>query len=251
MRCSPSTVTLGTAKRKKFKMNNIRVIKKDSRDALLTTLLADIMAGLSDAVATRDQASMLLSGGTSPGALYQMMAQQEFDWGKVWFGLSDERWVAPDHADSNEKLVHDTLLRHQAGAAHFIGLKSPEQDIVKGADLSNHALEDLPSPYDITLLGMGLDGHTASLFPDSPDTPAALAADALSLCHPIRRGEGETPRISMTRNALLNSREIKLLIYGAEKWAIFEQARQQISNHQPVSHILNQTQTPVTLYWAP
>tara|TARA_R110002073_G_scaffold270385_1_gene433750 strand:+ start:601 stop:1299 length:699 start_codon:yes stop_codon:yes gene_type:complete len=232
-------------------MSNIRVIKKDSRDAVLTTLLADIMAGLSNAVEIRDQASMLLSGGTSPGALYHMMAQQEFDWDKVWFGLSDERWVAPDHADSNEKLVHDTLLRHQAEAAHFIGLKSAALDVGDGAPVSNELVAGLPSPYDIVLLGMGVDGHMASLFPDSVDTPAALSDDCAMLCHPIRRGEGETPRISMTRNALLNSREIKLLIFGDEKWAVFEQARGQISNHQPVSHILNQTQTPVTLYWAP
>lgn len=235
---------------KTSKMNDIKIIKRESREDLLSHLLGDVMASLSKAVKGRDVASMLLSGGTSPGGLYREMSQQEFDWDKVWFGLSDERWVAPDHDDSNEKLVHDTLLQNKARSAHFIGLKQPGDDVVKGAEMSNRMLNDLPHPYDIVLLGMGTDGHMASLFPDSADTPAALSKACTTFCHPIRRGAGETPRISMTRHGLLNSREIKLLIFGAEKWDVCCRAQEQVSASLPVSHILNQTQTPVSVYWA-
>jgi len=140
--------------------------KFDSRDALFRQLLQDVMAGLSFGLECRGQASMLLSGGTSPGALYRMMSDQDIAWDRVWFGLSDERWVALDHPDSNENLVRQTLLTGRAAAANFIGLKSPPDDIIAGQEQTEQRLLDLPRPYDIVLLGMGLDGHTASLFPD-------------------------------------------------------------------------------------
>lgn len=223
----------------------------DNRDKLFGKLLQDIMGELSAALENNAQAAMLLSGGTSPGALYEMMSQQALDWENIWFGLSDERWVAPDHSDSNERLVRDTLLTHNAACANFIGLKSAVEDIVAGQAVSDQQIRGLPRPFDIVLLGMGLDGHTASLFPDSPDTPLALDQGCKMLCHPIRRGEDETPRMTMTLNALLGSHEIKLLIFGADKWQVYTQAKAQKSDSQPVSHLLHQTQTPVSVYWAP
>ncbi len=230
-------------------MSEIKEYKFDSRDDLFGQLLDDVMATLSLSLNSKSQASMLLSGGTSPSTLYEMMSQQTLDWRNVWFGLSDERWVAPDHTDSNEKLVRDTLLTHKAATANFIGLKSAGDDIAQGQEASHQKLLALPRPFDITLLGMGLDGHTASLFPDSADTPVALDAVNKMLCHPIRRGAGETPRMTMTLNALLGSHEIKLLIFGEEKWQVYEQAKVQKSEHQPVSYILNQSQCPVSIYW--
>ncbi|PCI49288.1 MAG: 6-phosphogluconolactonase [Alphaproteobacteria bacterium] len=232
-------------------MNQIKEYKFDSRDDLFGQLLRDIMATLSLSLKNNARASMLLSGGTSPGALYEMMSQQTLDWANVWFGLSDERWVAPDHADSNEKLVRETLLTHRAAGANFIGLKVAGEDIAAGQKASDQRLQALPRPFDITLLGMGLDGHTASLFPDSADTAAALSEGNKMLCHPIRRGENETPRMTMTLNALLGSHEIKLLIFGEEKWQVYEQARSKKSAEQPVSYLLHQTQTPVSVYWTP
>lgn len=231
-------------------MSEINEYRFDSRDKLFGQLLPDVMAALSSALKKKSRAAMLLSGGTSPGALYKMMSQQTLDWANVWFGLSDERWLESNHPDSNEKLVRQTLLTHHAALANFVGLKSAVDDIDIGWEASNQRIQALPRPFDITLLGMGLDGHTASLFPDSPDTPEAMADSNRMLCHPIRRGEGETARMTMTLQALLQSREIKLLIFGAEKWQVYEQARARKSIQQPVSHILNQTQCPVSVYWA-
>jgi len=225
--------------------------KFDNRDALFRQLSQDVMAGLSSALECRGQASMLLSGGPSPGALYRMMSDQDIAWDRVWFGLSDERWVAVDHPDSNENLVRHTLLTGRAAAANFIGLKSPPDDILAGQEQTELRLLDLPRPFDIVLLGMGLDGHTASLFPDSADVAAALDDDSKALCQPIRRGAAEIPRMTMTCKALLQSREIKLLIFGEEKWQVYQQARAVKSTAQPVSFILDQKKIPVSVYWAP
>jgi len=224
--------------------------KFDSRDALFRHLLQDVMTGLSSALESRGQASMLLSGGTSPGALYRMMSDQDIAWDRVWFGLSDERWVAADHPDSNENLVRQTLLTGRASAANFIGLKSAPDDIIAGQAETEQRLLGLPRPFDIVLLGMGLDGHTASLFPDSADVVAALDDGSKALCQPIRRGAGEIPRMTMTGNALLQSREIKLLIFGEEKWQVYQQARATKTAAQPVSYLLNQQKTPMAVYWA-
>jgi len=231
-------------------MSQIKEYKFECKEALFDELLQDVMDGLSAGLENKSEASMLLSGGTSPGALYNMMSQQEFDWEKVHFGLSDERWVSPDSDDSNEKLVKETLLTNNASSANFIGLKSADNDIVLGQKTSDKKLKKLPVPFDIVLLGMGLDGHTASLFPDSADTAKALDTDNEMLCHPIRRGRDETPRMTMTLNALLNAQEIKLLIFGDEKWQVYQQAKAKKSIKQPVSYILNQTNVPVSVYWA-
>jgi len=232
-------------------MAQICEYKFETRAALFAYLLADVIRALSTAIDSRGQASMLLSGGTSPGPLYRMMSDKTFAWDKVWFGLSDERWVPADHPDSNENLVRTTLLTGKAALANFIGLKSPSDDIIAGQDITDQWLRAFLRPFDLVLLGMGLDGHTASLFPDSADTAAALDQDNKKLCHPIRRGVGEIPRMTMTRNALLGSHGIKLLIFGPEKWQVYQQAKATKSDEQPVSHLLNQTQTPLSIYWAP
>ena len=244
-------------------MNRITEYKFDSRDDLFLQLLQDVMGQLAGALAKKSQGSMLLSGGTSPGRLYEMMSREELDWANVWFGLTDERWVAPDHKDSNEKLVHDTLLINNAAAANFVGLKSARvdtrvdtrvdsgDDIVRGQALSERRLQELPRPFDIVLLGMGLDGHMASLFPDSNDLPAALDERNKMLCHPIRRGVGEAARMTMTLTALLSSHDVKLLIFGPDKWRVYQEAKAHKSAQQPVSYLLNQQQVPVSIYWAP
>ena len=110
-------------------------------------------------------------------------------------------------------------------------------------------LSDLPKPFDIVLLGMGTDGHTASLFPDSKDIENALSEDNGSVCQPIDRGEGETLRMTMTLNALLNAKEIKLFFFGDEKLDVYNTAKAEKNICHPVSYILHQDKVPVTLYW--
>jgi len=223
----------------------------DCREILLETLKKDTVKSLGQAVDEKGRASMLLSGGTSPGEFYKSLSGEDLPWSDIYFGLSDERWVKADHKDSNELLVHQTLLQNKAAKAQFVGLKSAPDDVVEGRIMSNKALEALPRPFDIVLLGMGLDGHTASLFPDSKDTAQALDLDNDSPTWPIRRGAGEVPRLSMSLASLLNAHEIKLLFFGHEKWAVYAAAIGLESMERPVSFILNQAHVPVTVYWAP
>ena len=222
----------------------------DSRDELLTELLVNVTDILDGTVTANGKASMLLSGGSTPGPLYKQMSQVDLDWKNIWFGLTDERWVAPDHADSNERLVKETLRQNQAAHTNFVGLKTSEATPAKGCDAAEKQNAAMPSPYDIVLLGMGTDGHVASFFPTSADTPAAMDPANTKLCHPVSRDGEDVQRMTMTYSNLLRSKRIFLFIYGSEKAAVYAEALKGKTDTLPVSHILHQDSVPVTLYWA-
>lgn len=231
-------------------MSSLNVNKFESRDALFEALTGDVINALSDGIKEREAASMLLSGGTTPGPLYERLSGQHFAWDKVWFAPTDERWVAPTHDDSNEKLIRNTLLKNKASNAHYIGLKSEGDDPAMGQGETENKLKRLPLPLDVVLLGMGEDGHVASLFPRLSDTREAMSIENKQLCHPVRRGGGDVARLSMTLNALLNAKRIFLLFYGEKKLEVLEKAAQEKTELLPVSFLLHQNHVPVTLYWA-
>ena len=133
--------------------------------ALAARLAADIAASLSQAVAQRSLASLVVSGGNSPLELFQALSVRPLDWSHVCVALADERWVDPTEAGSNEKLVRDVLLHGAAAAARFAGLKNAAPSPELGAVSAWETFARVPRPFDVTVLGMGDDGHTASLFP--------------------------------------------------------------------------------------
>ncbi|MBT5073896.1 MAG: 6-phosphogluconolactonase [Kordiimonadaceae bacterium] len=231
-------------------MTDLNDYKFDNRDELLLQLKDDVMSSLSQGLDSRNKASMLLSGGTTPGPLYNLLSEQELSWHNVWFAPTDERWVEPDHQDSNERLIRETLLQNNAKNANYIGLKSAGDDPFIGQKQSNRNIAAMVMPFDVVLLGMGEDGHVASLFPGLEDTAAAMDEKNENFCHGIRRGGGDTPRMSMTLNSLLNAKKIILLFYGTKKLKIFERARLFKTDALPVSYLLHQNKVPVSLYWA-
>ncbi len=230
-------------------MTNITENKFESRNSLLKALGCDIMQILSNALMERDYASMLLSAGTTPGPLYEALSKEDIDWSKVWLAPTDERWVELDHKDSNEKFITNTLLKNKAKNAHYMSLKSSAETPQLGQKQCRQNIENLPKPYDIVLLGMGEDGHVASLFPQLPDTMDALAPNNDQLCHAIDRPNGQTARMTMTLNNLLTSKRVYLFFYGAKKLAIYEAAKKQRQDQLPVSYILHQNNVPISLYW--
>lgn len=231
-------------------MPQVAEYRYDSREQLLDELLGHVTGILGDAVADKGKASMLLSGGTTPGALYEKMSEVDLPWENIWFGPTDERWVDPAHEASNEKLVRETLRQNKAANTNYVGHKSDFPDPATGLDATMAQIKALPEPYDIVLLGMGTDGHVASLFPCSADTPAALDPANKNSCHPIGRGDEEVPRMTMTLNQLLKAERVFLFFYGAEKSDVYAEALKGKTDKLPVSHILHQDKVPVTLYWA-
>ncbi|MEW6281234.1 MAG: 6-phosphogluconolactonase [Candidatus Eremiobacterota bacterium] len=160
-----------------------------------------------------------LSGGTTPKRLYQKMAGADLPWGRLHLFWGDERCVAPDHPDSNYRMVREALLDHVSvpeGQVHrWLAERSPEE----AARLYNEVLTrefGLEWPeFDLIWLGMGDDGHTASLFPDSP---ALAREDEAAVANYVEKLQSH--RLTLTFPALNRGREVVFLVTGASKAAV-------------------------------
>jgi 6-phosphogluconolactonase len=160
--------------------------------------------------------------------------------------------VDPTDPASNERLVREVLLRDRAAAARFVGLKNAAESPELGAMSAWETFASVPRPFDATVLGMGDDGHTASLFPNSPNLRSALDPAAAPGCVGMRAPTPPHARLSLNLSALLGSRRIYLLILGEDKWRTFTAAAGPGPiEDMPVRGVLRQQNTPVEVVWAP
>jgi 6-phosphogluconolactonase len=224
------------------------VIKFESRDAASAAAAARIAGHIDSQLQRDDQAHIVVSGGTTPGKCFGYLSAYELAWDKVEIALSDERWVPNDHDDSNEKLVRETLLVNAATAASILPIYQEDMSVDERCD----SLQDkLPkNGFASSLVGMGADGHFASLFPDADCLDAGLSVDNHRFYMPVRTAASPHPRISMTLHALLQSDEILLLFFGDDKLAVFEAAIAGDKQY-PITTLLEKVEPNVTLYWAP
>jgi 6-phosphogluconolactonase len=222
--------------------------------ALIPALALEVVERLTAGVAQRGAASLVATGGTTPGRLYDALAQTPAPWDHISVTLSDERWVAADDPGSNEKMVRERLLQGLAAAAHWVPLKTPAATPTGALPQVEQRLAALGPPFDVVLLGMGVDGHVASLFPGGPELAEAMddAAGRL-VCAVHREGAaGCALRLSLTRAGLLLTRQIIVLIEGAEKLAVYRQALEGDSiEAMPIRMVLQQHRAPVQVWWAP
>jgi 6-phosphogluconolactonase len=219
----------------------------------LSQELATLIAGsLTAAIGARGLASLVVSGGRSPVRLFEILRTQPLDWDRVCVALADERWVGPEDPASNERLVRDALLKDHAASARFHGLKNgaPTPDL--GAVSAWETFARVPRPFDAVILGMGDDGHTASLFPGSPNLPSALNQAAAAGCVGMWAPVAPQPRLSLNLSALLDSRRIVVLITGESKWRTYAAAcAPGPVEDMPIRAVLRQPRTPVDVMWSP
>jgi 6-phosphogluconolactonase len=221
-------------------------------ETLSRELATDIAANLTAAIGARGLASLVVSGGRSPVRLFEILRTQPLDWDRVCVALADERWVGPDDPASNERLVRDVLLKDRAASARFLGLKNgaPTPDL--GAVSAWETFARVPRPFDAVVLGMGDDGHTASLFPGSPNLPRALNPAAAAGCVGTWAPVAPQARLSLNLTALLDSRRIVVLITGESKWRTFAAAcAPGPVEDMPIRAVLRQSRTPVDVLWSP
>jgi 6-phosphogluconolactonase len=220
--------------------------------ALTEALALEITGALQDALAAGRGASLAVPGGRTPVALFERLSNAELDWEDVWVTLTDERWVDATSPSSNEKLVRDHLLRAGAAEANFVGLKNAAVEAHSGAHASWSSVAEIPRPFDFMLLGMGDDGHVASLFPDSPGLAVALDSSQPPGCVAMTAPVAPRMRLSLNLRALLDSRRIAVMIVGDDKWATYERARVRgPAVDMPVRALLQQQNVPVSVYWSP
>jgi 6-phosphogluconolactonase len=220
--------------------------------ALANQLAFQIAATLETAIKTRGIASLVVSGGKSPVRFFHALRAKELDWSRVCVALADERWVEPGEEGSNEKLVRDELLKEHAARARFLGLKNaaPAPDL--GAVSAWETFARVPRPFDTVVLGMGDDGHTASLFPNSPNLKSALNPAAAAGCVGMVSPVAPQARISLNLSALLDARRLIVMISGEDKLRTYTAASGEGPvEEMPVRAVLRQTRTPVEVMWAP
>lgn len=202
-------------------------------------------------LAMGDGARLLLSGGTTPAPVYRALTLHGLDWGRVRAALVDERWLPPGDADSNAELVRATLLDGPAALARFEPLLMPDRDL----DETVRAANRMSRPSSVALLGMGPDGHTASLFPHAPSLPQALSAreDYISFDASGCAGAGAWPlRISITPAGLAKARHRLLLVRGEPKRRLLQRA---IAGSDvlelPVRALFSLPGQPLHIHWCP
>ncbi|WP_196140253.1 6-phosphogluconolactonase [Aliikangiella sp. G2MR2-5] len=227
-----------------------------SRDELYKKVAERCAQGLTRGVEKRGRASFVVPGGSTPAPVFGLLSEMSLDWHNVFVAPSDERWVDTSHAQSNEGLINRTLLVNKASKARLMPLKNEAATPELGEIDSEKSISLLERPFDITLLGMGPDGHFASLFPGSAQLSDALNPSLEKPCIGIDATgcpvAGEyTERMSLTLSAILNSRLIILLITGDEKLSVMREAKENYAPElTPISALLNQSDTRLEIHWA-
>jgi 6-phosphogluconolactonase len=230
----------------------IRELRFADVAALTEALANDVIGQLSAGIHAGRAASLVVPGGRTPVALFERLATEPLAWQRVRVTLGDERWVDVGSADSNERLVRDHLLQRSAADAQFVGLKNDADEARGGAAAAWASLAPVPRPFDMVVLGMGEDGHFASLFPNSPGSIVALDSTQPAGCVPMVAPTPPRSRLSLNLAALLDARRIALLITGKAKWDVYQRARQPgAASELPVRALLSQERVPVAVYWAP
>jgi len=218
---------------------------------LATALAQAVAADLREALKLRGSALLAVSGGNTPRGFLRALSRERLEWSRVSVTLTDERWVAPEDARSNAALVRDTLLQGDAGQARFVPLFADAPDPEAGLAAVAARVGALPLPFDALVLGMGLDGHCASLFPGGDHLAAAMRYDAPERVLPMRAPAAPEPRITMTMSTLVATRRLYVHIEGAPKREVLRLALEPGGESLPIGALLRRAAEAAHLYWCP
>jgi 6-phosphogluconolactonase len=221
-------------------------------NALAAALSEELQRIIADAIATRGSASLALAGGSTPFPIYRRLAAMELAWSRVSLIPTDERWVQAEHPASNLRAMREAFAA--AHGVRLLSLTPIEPHNSANATFALNALVELANPFDVALLGMGGDGHFASLFPGASELEAGLHGDAAALVvHPSPLPpEAPFARISLGLERLLNSRRMLLAVTGQTKRAVLDRA--QSANDPlalPICAMLHQQRLPLEIHWSP
>lgn len=228
----------------------------DSRDELFDALTTFSKETLEHGALSNQSCSFMVSGGSTPAPLYERLSHVQLPWQKVKVALVDERWVDTESSSSNQRFIESTLMKNNAKAASLIGMKNSSGTAEQGLAATTEAYQSIGEHFDLTILGMGNDGHTASLFPHSQGLEQALKTDACAKLSAIIANKSEVTgdnleRMTLSLAGLLKSRHLVLLITGQAKLDVYRKAQEnQDFAAMPMSAVLHQQRVPVHVYWA-
>ena len=226
----------------------MEVINLHDAQALAEKLGDRIERILKNAIEARGAASLVVSGGSTPKPLFQYLSKKELDWSKVLITLADERCVPFESEQSNTRLVHEHLMQNKAADAIFVDLHTDNVSLEESEMLADKTMSEMPS-FDCLILGMGSDGHTASIFPEALRRDEALDTELGSQALLVDPVTVDPMRITMTAKRILDAELIVLHISGDEKAKLLtEVVDAPDAAKWPISFFLTQRQTPIAIY---
>ncbi len=209
------------------------------RDKLAQSLAEDIAFQLRREIDREGRAALAVSGGSTPGLLFETLSRTPLDWERVLMALVDERDVPPDSERSNERLVREKLLQNYAAPAQFISIRD------------NDEIEQLPDRFAAVVLGMGLDGHTASWFPGGDTLDVVTKPDCSRRVMTLSAPTAGEMRHTLTMPTFMSARFLALHIEGVEKRnALADASEEGNANAMPIRHIIRNDDAQMHVYWA-
>ncbi|WP_336276937.1 6-phosphogluconolactonase [Bartonella sp. CB178] len=231
---------------------NIDRLNFETPTALALALADRIAAELSVSVLEHKRAVLAVSGGKTPELFFHYLSKADIDWKNIIITLVDERFVPVDDERSNEYVVRRCLLQNFAAKARFIGLYHKAITAELSAFSAANRINTLPRPFDVVVLGMGTDGHTASFFPDADRLKQALDPRTQAIVLPIHTKSVHEPRLTLTLPIIVQSRFIVIHFEGFQKRNCFETVCQDGSETEmPVRAVLRHAHHLVQVYWSP
>ncbi len=217
-----------------------------SRGELDATLAREICAQLRAGIDANGKATLVVSGGGTPKGLFAALSATDFEWKNVTVLLADERWVDESHSDSNTAMVKGLLLRGAAANANWIDFGAGSTDVDRELNRVKREVSDLGT-FDVVILGMGNDSHTASLFPCSIELDEGLTTDAAALM--TQPTTAPHRRLSLSKARLLDTKMGVVHIVGSSKLEVFDLATKYADDDvHPISHFYHHP--PFSLWFA-
>ena len=222
----------------------VNLIEYADREMMMIDLANSLAGELRNCLVSQERASFAVPGGTTPGPMFDALCAVTLEWERVDVIPTDERWVPATHPRSNARLVRKRLLVEKAASARLLDIYADETTPeARAAELAVQVAPELP--LAVLLLGMGADGHCASLFPGADRLAEAMADDAPPLMALTAPG-AEEPRITLTLPVLKRALSQHILIIGPEKRAALERAQKADPMEMPVAALLGEA----TVHWA-
>jgi 6-phosphogluconolactonase len=232
-----------------FLPDHVDFYSTNSSESLAEDLSHKIVEILKQGIKSNGRASLAVSGGRTPVPLFDALSDLKLDWSSVDLTLVDDRWVESSHEDSNEKLVRAHLIKNKAKKINFVPLKNNNKTAKDGHKLSEELLQKVKSPFDVVVLGVGSDGHTASLFPCSDELTEGMNLN--NPCRLIATSPKTAPyeRMSLTAKAIIDSKNIFLHLNGSGKLHTLELAMtNKDAMKMPIYFFLEKG---LKIYWSP
>ncbi len=224
----------------------------ETRQALAGAAAEALASAIRAGIETNGRAAVALAGGSTPGPVYDRLAEIDLDWARVTVTLTDERWVSADSPLANAGLIRRRLMAGRAASANFAPLMAEAGSLQGAAREAEERLRPL-LPFAAVLLGMGEDGHIASMFPGAAELADGLDPHGPRLCLPVpmSRQPPFTPRLTLTLAALAATENLLFLITSSAKRDLVELAEEGDAPSLPIAAALDQRLAAVTVLWAP